>query len=84
MILTDDVTRRRWLFPLQNRDKPNHTIKNHIDWLAKLGYQVAYLRGDGDQESPRLPGIKIEQSAPYSPWENGVSERGVRILLRTH
>lgn len=83
MILTDDATRMRWLFPLQNRDKPNHTIKNHIDWLAKIGYNVAYLRGDGEFfKNPRdWSGIKIEPSAPYSPWQNGVSERGIRILL---
>ncbi|ODM17047.1 hypothetical protein SI65_05760 [Aspergillus cristatus] len=83
MILTDDATRMRWLFPLQSRDNPNHTIKNHINWLAKIGYQVAYLRGDGEffRNSQDWPGIKIEPSAPYSPWQNGVSERGIRILL---
>ncbi|EYE90211.1 uncharacterized protein EURHEDRAFT_511146 [Aspergillus ruber CBS 135680] len=83
MILTDDATRMRWVIPLQNREKPNHTIKQHIEWLKKIGYETAYLRGDGEffRNYQDWPCIVTEPSTPYSPWQNGVSERGIRIIL---
>lgn len=83
MILTDDATRMRWTIPLENRVNPNHHIRTHMDFLRRLGYETAYLRGDGEFfKNPReWAGIKIESSAPYSPWQNGVSERGIRIIL---
>ena len=34
--------------PLQNWDNPTHIIKMHIEWLRKLGYDTAYIRGDNE------------------------------------
>lgn len=84
MILTDDVTRMRWIIPLMNRDNPVHIIKSHIEWMRKMGYETAYPRGDNEFfKSPERDwrGFKVEPTVPYTPWQNGVSERGIRILL---
>lgn len=85
MLITDDATRFRWVFPLLNRDNPTHTIFGHIDWLRNLGLTPAYVRGDNEFfKTPSLwqkKGIKPEPTVPYSPWQDGVSERGIRIVL---
>ena len=85
LLITDDATRLRWVFPLINRDNPVHTIMGHIDWLRNLGFAPAYIRGDN--EFFRTPGIwqkkgiKPEPTVPHSPWQNGVDERGIRVIL---
>lgn len=85
MIITDDATRMRWIFPLMNRDNPIHVIFGHIDWLRNLGFTVAYVRGDNEFfKTPRTwqeKGLKPEPTVPYSSWQNGVSERGIGIIL---
>ena len=43
LLITDDATRMRWVFPLINRDNPVHTIMGHIDWLRNLGFAPAYI-----------------------------------------
>ena len=71
----------RWIFPLQSRHNPTNTIEGHIQWLRSIGYQVAYLRGDNeffkDLSKWQALGIKPEPTVPYTPWQNGVSERGI-------
>lgn len=85
MIITDDATRIRWIFPLINRDSPLHFIFGHIDWLWNLGFTPAYVRGDNEFfKTPSVwqkKGIKPEPTVPYPSWENGVSERGIQIIL---
>ena len=73
----------RWIFSLQNRDNPTHIIKTHIEWLRKLGYDTAYIQGDNEffKNLQEWQGYQAEPTAPYSPWQNGVSERGIRIIL---
>ena len=78
LLITDNTTRMRWIFPLINRDNPVHTIMGHINWLWNLGFAPAYIQGDN--EFFRMPGIwqkkgiKPEPTVPHSPWQNGVDE----------
>ena len=75
----------RWIYPLQSHHRPTEIIHGHINWLKKIGFEVAYVRGDNeffkDPKEWQLKGIQPESTVPYSPWQNGVSERGIWIIL---
>ena len=43
LLITDNATRMRWVFPLINRDNPVHMIMGHIDWLWNLGFTPVYI-----------------------------------------
>lgn len=68
---------------MTSRDNPVHIIKTHIAWLQKLGYPVVFLHGNNEffKNKDDWRGFTIEPSVPYSPWQNSVSEQGIRIIL---
>ena len=43
LLITDDATRMRWVFPLINRDNPVHIIIGYIDWLQNLRFAPVYI-----------------------------------------
>ena len=43
LLIMDDATRMRWIFPLINRDNPVHTIMGHINWLWNLRFAPVYI-----------------------------------------
>ena len=43
LLIMDDATRMRWVFPLINRDNPVHIIMGHINWLQNLGFTPVYI-----------------------------------------
>ena len=87
---TDDLTRYSWVYPIV--DKKASTIEKVFDtWIRdaenKAGTKVKYFRTDGGgeyekelKEHLRTLGITHETTAPYSPQQNGVSERLNRTL----
>jgi transposase InsO family protein len=87
---TDDLTRFSWVYPIV--DKKSSTIQKVFDtWIRdaenKAGSKVKYFRTDGGgeyekelKEHLRSLGITHETTAPYSPQQNGVSERLNRTL----
>ena len=43
LLITDDATRIRWVFPLVNRDNPVHMIMGYVDWLWNLRFTPVYI-----------------------------------------
>ena len=43
LLITDDATRMRWVFPLMTWNDPTHTIMGHVDWLQNLRFTPAYI-----------------------------------------
>ena len=87
MLLTDDATRYRWVFFLNKKSDALAILKWWVKWMKNQGFQVpAFFHMDNElvtnemKEFCATEGIKLEPSNPDSPWQDGVSERGIRTL----
>jgi hypothetical protein len=87
MLLTDDATRYRWVFFLNKKSDALIVLKWWVKWMKNQGFQVpAFFHMDNElvtnemKEFCLAEGIKLEPSNPDSPWQDGVSERGIRTL----
>ena len=87
IILTDDFTRWRWMFPLRTKDEALSKVKEVVNALRNQGLSVEDFRSDdGGEFRGMLPyfkeqGIQWEMSAPKAPEQNGVAERSNRTIL---
>ena len=87
IILTDDLTRRRWMFPLRTKDEALSKVREIVNTLRNQGLSVEYFRSDdggefrGMQSYFKEQGIQWETSAPYAQQQNGVAERSNRTIL---
>jgi len=86
--LTDDFTRFTWMFPMKIKGETAKHIKDFVT-LMKTGrpnYPLERLRTDFGREYLVLKdwftanGIIWKPTSPYSPEENGVSERLNRTI----
>jgi transposase InsO family protein len=87
ILLTDDYSRMRWVWPLRKKDGAASKVKELFAMLRNQGLTVEYFRSDNGGEFRALVpyfkehGIQWEPSAPYAPQQNGVAERGNRTIL---
>ena len=89
LCLTDDFSRAGWIFTLKDKGQ---TAKEIIEWVkaveVEFGTRVKAFQTDRGTEFTasklqdffRAKGIKHRKTAPYSPQENGVSERRNRTM----
>lgn len=88
MILTDDATRFRWVFYLT---KKSDAIDAFKDWLAsikKMGFNSpSYMVSDNEFHSHDWITLRSQEtiqwqpSNPYSQWQDGVSERAIKLVF---
>ena len=88
MIITDDATRYRWLRYLDSKAASIDAFRVWLRHMKNFGYTApACMVSDNEfqsqawQDTYREEGIEWQPSAPYSPWQNAVSERGIRLLF---
>ena len=90
MTVTDDFSRYSWIFLLKKKDEAFQNLKELILRLEKeSNHKVQRVRSDNGGEYLsglssswfKQVGIKHETTVPYTPEQNGVSERLNRTLL---
>ncbi len=85
IMVVDDATRFKRSYFVKSKDGLGDMIQKFIDPHANE-YQIKYLRCDNAGENQILKeicgkcGIKMEWTAPNTPQENGVVERGFAIV----
>lgn len=90
ILMTDDKTRCRWVYPLQRKGDAHRAIVNFCEMIkTQYGSYPKSLRMDNGTEygggtlkaycSRR--GISIEFTVPYTPEQDGVSERTNRTII---
>ncbi len=81
IMIVDDATRYKWSFFVKSKGELGKTVQRFICGNAPRN-NIKYLRCDNAGENQALRelcdkyGIKMEWTAPYTPQENGVVERG--------
>ena len=92
VIFVDEMSKYVVGFPMKSKDEAPKMLKAAILEFEKLapGHRVLRYRSDNATE---LKGaaravcdehkIVMEQSAPYSPFQNGISERNIRTITET-
>jgi transposase InsO family protein len=90
LTLTDDYTRRGWIFTMKSRSF-EELIEKLEPWIAEiereLDCKIKRFRADNAKEFKKLAewlkkkGIIMEFSTPYTPEQVGVAERMNRTLL---
>jgi hypothetical protein len=87
MLLTDDATRFRWVYFLNKKSDAIPVLKWWLSWMRNQGFQTpAFFHMDNELVTNAMKdycleeGIKLEPSNPDSPWQDGVSERGIRTI----
>ncbi|GBE89144.1 hypothetical protein SCP_1501500 [Sparassis crispa] len=87
---TDDYSRRSTVLFMRHKDEVTEKVKNYITYIErKFGNKPLQLRLDNGREYMntelinwcQMKGIEMGPTAPYSPSQNGVSERLNRTLL---
>ncbi|BDD54388.1 hypothetical protein MAP00_009257 [Monascus purpureus] len=88
MLITDDATRYRWVHYLTERSAAIDAFRGWLQQMKNHHFPApAYIVSDNEfcsaewQKTYRQEGIEWQPSSPYSPWQNGVSERSIRILF---
>jgi hypothetical protein len=88
MIITDDATRYQWIYFLQNRSEAVPSLKQWLQHMKNQGFgSPAFARSNREFVTEEIRnmcaeyGIHWEPTIGYSPWQNGVSERSICILL---
>ena len=87
---TDDFSRYRWIYSFKQKNEACAATVNFIKYVkTQYNRAVKIIRMDNGNEYGggrlleffRENGIKQEPTAPYTPEQDGVSERGNRTLL---
>ena len=90
MIVTDDLTRYRWVFFLKYKWEALSRLKEFaIETENQKGIKIKRVRSDGGGEFDsqdahkwaKMNGIQWEYIAPYAPDQNGVSGRSMRTIM---
>jgi transposase InsO family protein len=88
IVITDDFSRYCKTVPLKHKNEAEEAIKELINEIEAKEHRTEAIRKDGGGEFGskkfdkwlKEKGIKIEDSAPYTPEQNGLSERSVGIV----
>ncbi|PGH30873.1 serine/threonine protein kinase [[Emmonsia] crescens] len=89
LVITDDATRFRWVFLLKGKPEAKEIIKNWVRMIKNTTQrQIRTIHSDGggvftSQEIHNFyknEGIQFQETIPYTPQENGTSERTIGIL----
>lgn len=88
VVMTDDFSRYRRTVPLKRKSDAEAAIKEWILEIEARGLRTQAIRRDGGGEfmGQKLTkwlkdrGIREEDSAPYSPEQNGLSEKSVDLV----
>jgi hypothetical protein len=87
ILITDDATRQRWVYFVAKKSDALPVLKWWLSWRKNRNFPTpAFFRLDNESvtnESRQWcleEGIKFEPTNPYSPWQDGVSERGIRTI----
>ena len=88
LLVTDDVTRFRWIFLLARKSDASESIKYLIQHLRNLGFLVARVHCDGAREfiGNGLDKVYLDNCIQYAPTpahtsqSNGPSERAIRLV----
>lgn len=88
IVMTDDFSRYRKTAVLKQKDEAEQAIKEFISEIEAKGHRMEAIRKDEGTEFGsknfekwlREKGIQINDSAPYTPEQNGVSERAVDLV----
>jgi hypothetical protein len=89
MIITDDLTRYRWVYFLKYKSEASEKLKDFATWIENQeGIKIKRVRSDGGElDSIRTRqwsagrGIQWEYTVPYAPDQNGVAERSMRTIM---
>ena len=89
MIITDDLTRYRWVYFLKYKSEASERLKDFATWIENQeGFKIKRVRSDGGElDSTRTRqwsaerGIQWEYTVPYAPDQNGVSEPSMRTVM---
>ncbi|PKU71260.1 Retrovirus-related Pol polyprotein from transposon TNT 1-94 [Dendrobium catenatum] len=92
LVLIDDYTKYTWVYLLKQKNEVSSFLVNFINYIEKqFNTAVHTLRSDGGTEfnNSHLKnftlsrGITHQFSCPYTPQQNGVSERKIRHISET-
>jgi transposase InsO family protein len=88
--IIDDYSRFTWVFFLQDKSKTQEVLKKFLKRAQnKFDTKIKRIRSHNDTEFKNTQvedfldkeGIKHEFSVPYTPQQNGVTERKNRTLI---
>ncbi|EKG09436.1 Integrase catalytic core, partial [Macrophomina phaseolina MS6] len=88
LLLTDDATDFRWGYPYNRKHQAFNALTEHLEmWKTQTGQYPRKLRIDAGTEFAvtqlevycKKRGIKLELSTPYTPEQNGKSEKSNHI-----
>lgn len=89
MIVTDDATRYRWVYTLRTRDEAVPTFQGWLEHIKNQGFNPpAFVRSDREfitetvKKISQTYGLVWESTTADSPWQDGVSERGIQTVLQ--
>jgi transposase InsO family protein len=88
IVMTDDFSRYRKTVPLKHKNKAEEAMEEFISEIEAKGHRIEAIRKDGGTEFSskkfekwlKKKGIQIEDSALYTPEQNGLSERSVGLV----
>ena len=90
MAITEDYTRFRKIYFLKNKEQAKQFIKNYLTWFnVQTGNKVKALLCDNGLEFVNSElrkvldeqGCEFRTSAPYTPQQNGLSEKTNRTIV---
>src|SRR3984957_17352011 len=89
-VITDDHSRCRWIYDFKQKNEASRVLMNFIQ-EAKTQYnrdvKIIRLNNGTEYRGAKLleflkeRGSKLESTVPYTPEQDGVSERSIRTLL---
>jgi hypothetical protein len=89
MLITDDATRYRWVYTLRTRDEAIPTFNGWLEHIKNQGFSPpSFVRSDREFITDTVKkicekyGLVWEPTTADSPWQDGVSERGIQIVLQ--
>ena len=88
IVMTDDFSRYRKTVTVKKKNDAMVAIREFMAEIEAKGYKIEAIRKDGGTEFGskaferwlRGKGVKCEDSAPYTPEQNGLSERSVGLI----
>jgi GAG-pre-integrase domain len=86
IIFVDDYSRYMWIYFLRTKDEVVHVFSSFKAQIENLlNSTIKVLRTDGGTEykpiTQMFPSIIHQQTCPYTPQQNGVSERRHRHII---